>query len=92
MDAKKEKNSQLRNAVSMEGGLDTDRKKQKKAKKAKEADENGEKKPRKPFSLKPFKGLFGAKKKKKEEEKVEEEECEDNVYEVVDDFPEPKSK
>ena len=92
MDSKKEKNSKLRNAVSMEGGLDTDRKKQKKAKKAKEAGENGEKKPRKPFSLKPFKGLFGAKKKKKGEEKAEEEECEDNVYEVVDDFPEPKSK
>lgn len=92
-DAKKDKNSKLRNAVSMEGGLDAHHKKQKakKPKKSKEAAENGEKKPKKHFSLKPFMGLFGAKKKKKEE-KLEEEETEDNVYEVVDDYPEPKSK
>ena len=90
-DNKKDKGSKLRKAISMEGGLDKKQKKSKKDKKAKGADEEGEKKPKKPFLLKSFKDLFGSRRKKAKDEKEQEGE-EENVYEVVEDSPERKSK
>lgn len=70
----------------------------KKNKKIKEATgEDGDKKAKKHFGFNPFKGLFGHKKqKKKDGEEAEkgkgEGDDEDNIYELVDDFPEPKHK
>ncbi|XP_076436580.1 uncharacterized protein LOC143276079 [Babylonia areolata] len=94
-DKKDKAASRLRNALSLEGGLDKKSKKRKKSKGSKEEGGGGERKAKKPFILRSFKDLFARKKKGKGrvEEARGEEEGEANVYEVVDDMaPQSTSK